>query len=338
MVDQVCVPTHTVRPAAQFWQLVSGDPSGKRERRKFVILEPQAVIDDSATQPNPKYFVLAGFVSSAARWIEFSAEWQSALDLAPKLAYFKMNEANLLVGEFARDRGWTEALRDDRVITLTRIIKKHVLLRLHAAIKFADFEKYIASIEVPERKNISDHPYIYLFTKLICAMAVRSTLFNINEPCDFIFDNQEGISDEIFRQWSDFKETAFRVSKSDFPTFLGVRPIFRDDKCFKPLQAADLFANQYRNYLEQNSGRVIVPANRVLRQILPIPAIDHECTVEELEHLHNHLLKFKDALLERYPIAELFGFAETAQERRLIRKRARRKWSKKQKGPQENNP
>jgi hypothetical protein len=325
----VDAPAHAVRPAAQVWRLVSGFPSGKRERRKLVILEPQAVIDDSATQPNPRYFVLAGFVSSAARWAEFSDEWQAALDLEPKLAYFKMNEANLLVGEFARDRGWTEPLRDDRLITLTRIIKKHVLLRLNASIKFVDFEKYIASIEVPERKSVSDYPYIYLFTKLICAMAVRSTLFNINEPCDFIFDDQEGISDEIFRQWPDFKATALRVSKSDFPSFLGERPIFRNDKCFNPLQAADLFANQYRNYLELNSGRIIVPPNRVLRQILPLREINHDCTVEELEELHNHLAKFKNLLLERYPAAQLFGFAETAQERRLIRKRARKKWPKK---------
>jgi hypothetical protein len=158
-----------------------------------MILEPQAVIDDSATQPNPKYFVLAGFVSSGARWAEFSDEWQSALDLEPKLEYFKMNEANLLVGQFARERGWTEPLRDDRVIAFTRIIKNHVLLRLHASIRFADFEKFVASIPVPERKMVSDHPYIYLFTKLICAMAVRSSLFGINEPCDFIFDEQEGI-------------------------------------------------------------------------------------------------------------------------------------------------
>jgi ribosomal 50S subunit-associated protein YjgA (DUF615 family) len=66
-----------------------------------------------------------------------------------------------------------------------------------------------------------------------------------------------------------------------------------------------------------------------LRQILPIRAINHDSTVEELEHLRDYLLKFKDALIERYPAAELFGFAETAQKRRLIRKRARKKWPKK---------
>jgi hypothetical protein len=66
-----------------------------------------------------------------------------------------------------------------------------------------------------------------------------------------------------------------------------------------------------------------------LRQILPLPEINHDCTVEELQELNNHLTNFKNSLLEKYPAAQLFGFAETAQERRLIRKRARKKWPKK---------
>lgn len=159
-------------------------------------------------------------------------------------------------------------------------------------------------------------------------MAVRSSLFGINEPCDFIFDEQEGISDEVLRNWPDFKATALRVSKSDFPSFIGERPIFRDDKCFKPLQAADLLANQYRGHLELNSGRIIVPPNKFLQQLFPIREINHDCTTEELIQLHDHLTNFKAALLEKYPEAQLFGFAETARERRLIRKRTRRKWPK----------
>jgi len=114
-------------------------------------------------------------------------------------------------------------------------------------------------------------------------MAVRGSVFDINEPCDFIFDNQDGVSEQLSQQWPDFKRSALCVSKSDFPNFLGERPIFQNDKCFKPLQAADLYANQYRYHLERNSGRLIVPPNNVLRQFLPLPMIDHDCTVEELE-------------------------------------------------------
>ena len=316
------------RAAAEVWRLVSGYPAHIRENRKLMILSPQAAVDDSVDQPKRTYLVLAGFVSSAKNWSAFSDAWQAALDLEPKLDYFKMNEANLLVEQFSKERGWTKSLRDDRLITLTRIIKKYVLIRIHASIKIADFEKYIATIPVPYRKMVSDDPYMYLFTKLICAMAVRGSLYGINEPCDFIFDEQEAVCDEIFQNWPDFKQIVQRASKSDLPKFIGERPIFRNDKGFKPLQAADLFANQYRYHLERNSGRIIVPPNNVLRQILPIPAINHDSTVEELLHLREHLIKFKDALLERYPAAELYGFADTPRERRRLRKRTRREAKK----------
>ncbi len=49
-------------------RLVSGLPSGKRERRRFVVLKPQAYIDDSGDDPTKRYFVLAGFVARAASW------------------------------------------------------------------------------------------------------------------------------------------------------------------------------------------------------------------------------------------------------------------------------
>lgn len=297
---------------------------GYHQKRKLMIIAPQAAIDDSVDQPSRTRLVLAGFVSSAAGWATFSDTWQRALDLEPKLDYFKMNEANLLTGQFSRDRGWTEAKRDDRVVTLVRIIKEHVLIRLHASIKFSEFEKYIAAIPVPFRKSVSDNPWIYLFTKLICAMAVRSTLFGINEPCDFVFDEQDEVCDEIYQNWPDFKQIAENVSRSDFPRFLGNTPNFENDRNFKPLQAADLFANQYRYHLELNSGRIIVPPNKFLRPLLMIPHINHDSTKEELEHLREHLLKFRDGLLERYPAAELYGYSNDPRERRRLRKRTRR--------------
>jgi hypothetical protein len=309
---------------------LSGNPSGKRENRKLMIFSPQAAIDDSVDQPNRTFLVLAGFISSASNWSAFSDEWQTALHLEPKLDYFKMSEANSLTAQFSKERGWTESERDDRLIILTRIIKKYVLIRIHASIKIADFEKYIAKIPVPQRKMVSDSPYIYLFTKLIAAMAIRSTAYGINEPCDFIFDEQETICDEIWRAWPDVKQIMEDRKRPDLPVFVGSRPKFENDKNFLPLQAADMFANQYRYHLERNSGRIIVPPRRVLQQLLLIPhKIEHDSTAEELARLSNILLKFRDELLERYPAAELFGFADTSRERRLIRKRARRAVKKK---------
>jgi hypothetical protein len=297
--------------------------AGWRERRKLMILQPQAFIDDSVGQPIRKHLVLAGFVSSAAAWAAFAHDWQAVLDLEPKLDYFKNNEANLLVEQFSPDRGWTEAKRDDRLISLIRVIKKHALIRIHASIKYSDFEEHIASIAVPQRKLISDNPYIYLFTKMICAMAVRSTLFNINEPCDFIFDEQAGYSEEIFYYWPIFKQIAASRSRSDFPTFIGGRPQFQNDVDFLPLQASDLFAGHLRFHLDRNIGRIMVPPNRFLHQLLTIPAIPHDTTAEELLHLRSHLLEFQEKFITQNPSTKLIGLAPTIRERRSNRKRGR---------------
>jgi hypothetical protein len=125
--------------------------------------------------------MISGFVSSATLWADFSNAWQAALDMEPTLEYFKMSEANGLVGQFSRDRGWTEILRDVRVAKLVQIIKDHAIIRLHASIKRADYEENISSIAVPQRELIHDKPYTYLFIKLIIAMAIRGPAIGIIE-------------------------------------------------------------------------------------------------------------------------------------------------------------
>ena len=96
------------------------------------MLQPQACVDDSGNEPTKPHFILAGFVAPAANWAALTKEWQAALDETPKLDYFKMHEAARLKEQFDPSNGWTEAKRDDRLITFTRIIRKHVGIRIHA--------------------------------------------------------------------------------------------------------------------------------------------------------------------------------------------------------------
>jgi len=78
-----------------------------------------------------------------------------------------------------------------------------------------------------------------LFQQIILAMAVRGDLYGVNAPCDFIFDTQVGFSAEIQGQWPQFKEVVKSASRTDLPALVGDLPIFRDEKTFLPLQAAD---------------------------------------------------------------------------------------------------
>jgi hypothetical protein len=90
----------------------------------LMILQPQAIIDDSGTEPQSRVFVLGGFIASAADWAKFSIDWQTVLDQPPKLSYFKLTEAMSLSakGQFARHRGWNETKRDSRLIDLAHVI------------------------------------------------------------------------------------------------------------------------------------------------------------------------------------------------------------------------
>lgn len=308
--------------ADQVLRLVSGFPPGKRERRNFMILLPQAMIDDSGSEPQSPYFLLAGFVAPAAAWAEFAAEWQLALDEPPGLDYFKMKEAARLQDQFDRKKGWNEAKRDARLMTLSKIIKKHAKIRVHASVRNDLFEKYITSIPAPQRSLGVDSPYTLLFMQLILAVAVAGDRSGIVDPCDFIFDEQGGFGKAALAWWPNLKMLVEKSARSDLARFVGSPPIFRDDKCFLPLQAADLYAWQLRNNFIQNRV-LIVPPNLVLRQFDIIPHIGRNYLEPELQRLRAHLLKGGEIFSANNPTIPLVHAGKTRSERKQIRKQTK---------------
>lgn len=78
-----------------------------------------AFVDDSGGGGDSPYLVLAGYTASNASWAAFVPRWQRTLDLAPKLTYFKMAEAENLKGQFA---GWNVSERDARLRLFTDVI------------------------------------------------------------------------------------------------------------------------------------------------------------------------------------------------------------------------
>ena len=83
-----------------------------------VLVDPQLAADASGNEPQSPIFVFGGLIAPAAKWADFSAAWQAALDEPPKIEYFKISEAANMGGQFSKRRGWTEAKRDDRVVTI----------------------------------------------------------------------------------------------------------------------------------------------------------------------------------------------------------------------------
>jgi hypothetical protein len=287
----------------------------------------QAWVDDSGNEPQSPIMVLAGFLASYDEWAKFSDAWDEELAKPPKLQYFKMAEAARLRGEFDRSKGWDEATRDARVLSFARIIRKYARIRLSAWIRHADWNTNIVTIPAPIRRLSIDHPYGHLFSQIIFAAAVFQDRHGINEPCDFIFDEQVTFSEEVMRWWPQVKDWIKERGRSDLIKFIGSPPIFRDEKKFKPLQAADLYAWQIRNHYVANhrvrNQTIRIPRNSVLQTLWPIGAINREISTAEIIRLREHLLEVGKRFVEENPTVELLAPIADRKERQKAHRSAR---------------
>jgi hypothetical protein len=319
----------TERAAAQVWRLVSGYPPGKRENRVMVVLvDPQRIVDASGNEPNSPFFVLGGFVAPAVKWAAFSEAWQAVLDIPPKLEYFRMTEAANMSGQFHRRFGWTEAMRNDRVISFARIARKFASIRVSAWIRRADFDTHILSLPALVRSLGVDNPYVMLVNQIVLAVATFGSQHGVNTPCDYIFDSEEGFDEEVFANWPNVKRLLELTGRSDVSQFVGERPIFRDDKSFLPLQAADLYAWQVRKCIAENnqvSNQTIrIPANRTLRVFGGLPSINREYPTEEVLRLREFLIERGKDFVASNPGIQLVDPITDPRQRRKAHSRARK--------------
>jgi hypothetical protein len=287
-----------------------------------LIRAPQAVVDDSGSEPQSRVFVLAGFVSTGDGWANFAPEWRAVLDEPPALDYFKMTEAANFGGQFSRARGWDERKRDDRLIRLCGVIRKHSMLTIQAAVRNDHFEKYIKTIPTNERTLMVDSPYALVFTQIILAMATFGDRVGIEEACEFIFDRQDGFDLTALAAWSNMKAQLKNSTRSDLARFIGPDPVFRDDKTFLPLQAADLFAWHLRQHWARNTF-LIVPPGPVLRQFETMPSNSRVYDEAELQRLRDFLLKGGQIFAANNPTIPLVHAGKTRAERKRIRKQTK---------------
>jgi hypothetical protein len=282
----------------------------------------QAYIDDSGSDGGP-IFVLGGFVAPVERWLPFSVEWKAALNQSPALEYFKMKEAARLRDQFDRRKGWTPDLRDERINALSDIITKYASFRLSGMIRHRDFNNYIKSTPASERGLATDTPYVFLFLLMNMAIANASEEFGIAEPVDFICDDQEGMEEEIAHFWamnrSRWGGNIYRPARE---LVLKTLPIFRNDREFPPLQAADLYAWQMRRSWINNQHLYVAP-NHTLRKFLTIPSIDKLYTEEFVKQVGRGLLNTSRHLAAANPGQKFQPPIADPREQKKNRKKAR---------------
>jgi hypothetical protein len=180
----------------------------------------QAYIDDSGNREHSPVLVRGGFVASTDKWLRFCDHWQRMLDMPMRLAYFKMNEAATLSGEFSH---WSQQRRDERVCLAYSILEEHVDLQLSCVIQVKHFDRLMRRIP----KGLSNrNPYIVGLSTLVTGITKHQKRLGISEGIDFIFDEQVMEQQLILDGWG----LAMELFEPDVKALLGNRPEFRDDQ------------------------------------------------------------------------------------------------------------
>lgn len=216
---------------------LSGLPSPVRKRR--VLLPIQVYVDDSGGKGQGPVFVFAGLVASAETWAAFADEWQDCLDEKPAISHFKMREAASLQEEF---RHWQPKVRDEKVRRLARVVDRYVSALLYFVLDLTGFKDVIA----PRFPKPFNQVYFWPFQFMVM-LAAHDVIWRsltgrfeqrITEPFEMIFDEQVVFGPRA-RLWYPYAKCLLHPAiQAVMPT----EPIFRSDREFLPLQAADMFA------------------------------------------------------------------------------------------------
>jgi hypothetical protein len=247
----------------------------------MVIL--QAYIDDSGTQGKYPFFCLGGFISTADNWAKFSDEWKTQLDADPPIPYFSMHSAFFpKKGPF---KGWSEEAIQSKVCGLLKIIKNYATMRVSCSMRRDDYEELIKG-KFTKNKVLReiDHPYFFCFWALIYAIIHYQRQYGWNTQIDFFFDEQGKMGVETVRWYQIIKKVAPKQSKP----FFGSPPIFRDDKKFLPLQAADMYAWAIRRHFRENEI-LIMPLRSELKLLSEMQAMDRVIDRPYLTRILEHM-------------------------------------------------
>jgi hypothetical protein len=207
---------------------------GLREDRysEYFITMVKAFVDDSGSGGDSPWYVLAGYVGTVADWLGFEAEWAAVLDRPPLIKYFKGAEAESLKNQFD---GFTRDQANAKIDALIEVIGHHA----QRAIIVRTRQKNYNEIIKPKVPEIWDDAYHFLFPYFISAVLNMETYAGAGEPAEFVFDSSQRLDKRAQVQYTQLLQ---------MPQYAGrmANVLFRDEKLFLPLQAADLLAWQVR--------------------------------------------------------------------------------------------
>jgi hypothetical protein len=243
--------------------LVCGFPKRVRGGRCMVIL--QGFVDDSGSSDG-NVFALAGFLSTAERWEQFSDEYEKICDREPKTPKFKMRHAN-------------NPRLSPRVKELVELTSNRAMYRIDAVTARPNYESIVRGNLPTEIDNI----YFVLFFNVILATCRLMDLENLEGTVDFVFDNQGSTIEAECVRWYHWIK-GHPMIDSEARKRMGSTPIFRDDDLVLPLKSADIWAWQIRRHLNEEQPKKI-PHNEFVESILAMRGVSCHVTPEDLQAL-----------------------------------------------------
>jgi hypothetical protein len=238
--------------SAPIWALVSGYSSPDRCDKPLAFL--QAFTDDSAAETGDRRLFFAGYLNRTQDWALFSDAWAEELQTTPAIEYLKMTEANSLSGQFAKRKGWTEEKRDEKLRGLARVISHFDPISFQMSIDRDHFYRALKPVTPKGFNNPSFHCCIATVTSIVRFASGSKYRGKI----EFIFDEQKEIEDEVdLFFWSMMTQIPRRAKK-----MIAGKPLFRNDKSLRPLQAADMLAWHIRREHEE---RISLPVAALVK-------------------------------------------------------------------------
>jgi hypothetical protein len=194
------------------------------------------------------FMILAGYVSTAARWQSFSDEWRTVLAAHPQLTSLKMEQALELEYPGSPFYGKTVKERDDLVLDLSKVIRAHTECAFTSVVPIEAYRRIIKETFY----RAPDLPYFLSFWGL--ANELISTKGLRHDRTNFIFDAQDAeYRLQLEREYRLFTSIVSRPLQQ----LLGKHAKFDVQEESPPLQAVDMLAwytkRVYRNLLARKA-------------------------------------------------------------------------------------
>jgi hypothetical protein len=205
----------------------------------------QAYFDDSGNPSDP-FMAMAGLVATAHQVAALTEEWTRALRATTpgKIAYFKLDEAINLYGEFQH---WSEGNRDAKIRQMAKVIDRDDMFLLGSVLNVEAHDRILRRVwrrAKGDNRHSLVHPYMMLCEHVLVATVQRGLDLHITERMHIVYDDNAKYGPMFAGGYQDY--LASLRHSPDWLAVMPFQPTFSNDKELVLLQAADMLAGEAR--------------------------------------------------------------------------------------------